>query len=468
MASWVSWIKHSNDINDPLTSAELTGLTFAGTTLAVLNVVINVFIAYFYTNTVGLKATTVGTLLLITRVADGFSDLGMGIIIKKTQSKWGQARPWCLRMAAPLLVSVILTFYIPQYWDLTAKTLYACISYFLMINIAITPAGLVGSVLGTNMTVSPESRRKNALISTPIVLICSVVGNMVVLKITQSMNDSYEAWRIVAVMFGLLAFVGQLAQFLLTRERITKFYTTQKNLNNSINESLPALIKNKYFIIMCFVGMMTAVDSAMAGCSIFYLRYVLNKMELLGVMGIITLFFMLSGIALTPIIAKKIPVKHLILAGLAIKIATYAINFISPGNLALFLCFTALRSFVGAPLMLNSSVYLLNTIEYGEFKTGILANHLILSVSSVCSKIGSGFGGALIGWMLAFGGYDGLEAVQTTSARNMIIAIYFLIPLIVSAICFILLSRYKLDEKYQYIIDVINRRKESVKTIILS
>src|SRR5699024_9512858 len=59
------------------------------------------FIAFFYTDVVGIGAAAVGTLLFVSRIFDGFSDLGMGILIDKTRSKYGKARPWLLWMAAP-------------------------------------------------------------------------------------------------------------------------------------------------------------------------------------------------------------------------------------------------------------------------------------------------------------------------------------------------------------------------------
>jgi len=443
-----NWLKHPDDINQPLTGAEITGMTFAGTSLAMLQIVISVFIAYFYTNVVGISAAMVGTLLLITRIADAFSDLGMGIIISKTRSQWGQARPWGLRMACPLLLLVLSIFYIPAHWGMAAKTVYACISYFLLVTVALTPASIIGSIIGTNMTVNPNSRKKNAMISSLFMIVGSVVGNVAVLQITQAMGDSYGAWRFVAILFGTLAFAGQVAQFLLTRERVgNSVLSPNASSKATVKSQLPALIHNKYFLIMCLVGMMTALDGAMAGCILYYVKYVLHNMELVSIIGAVTLLSMTAGIALTRVMEKKIPAKRLILAGLAVKIITLAINFFHPANLPLFLGFAALRGLMSGPMMVYSSVYLLNTIEYGEYKTGIRANHLIVSISSVWTKIGAGLGGALMGWLLNSGGYDGAARVQSIAAQNMIVSVYFLIPLVASVVTFILLSMYDLDRQ---------------------
>ena len=60
------------------------------------------FLSAYYTDTVGIAAAAVGTMLLLCRVLDGGSDLLMGALVDKTTSKYGKARPWML-WTAPLM-----------------------------------------------------------------------------------------------------------------------------------------------------------------------------------------------------------------------------------------------------------------------------------------------------------------------------------------------------------------------------
>ena len=453
-------MKHPDNINEPLTGAEITGMTFAGSTLTMLNVVISLFITYFYTNIVGISAAIIGTLMLVTRVAEGFSDLSMGVIINRTQSRWGQARPWSLRLSIPLLIIVILTFHIPENWDMTAKTIYACITYFFLFTVTLAPAGIIGTVLGTNMTSNAKSRQKNAVISTLFVLIGSVAGNYIVMHLTGSMGDSHYTWRLIAIIFGLLSFTGQLMQFLLTRERFTNpVKDTHESVKTSIRKQLPTLIRNKYFLIMCAVGMMTALDGATMGIMLFYFRYIINNIDLMGVFSLVSLIPMVAGIGLTQLLSKRIPAKQLIIGGLIIKSITLMINFCFPANLPLFIGFTVLRSLTRTPLLVFSSVYLLNTIEYGEYKTGTRAGSMIVSISGLWNKVGAGIGGALVGWLLSYGGYDSDASVQSILAQNIIVVISFLIPLITTVVILILLSMYDLDKQYDSIIESLRERK---------
>ena len=74
---------------------------------------IGMFIVYFYTDIIGISAGIVGTLMLISRIWDGISDIIMGNLIDKTNTKYGKARPWILWLSVPFGLSTILLFAVP-------------------------------------------------------------------------------------------------------------------------------------------------------------------------------------------------------------------------------------------------------------------------------------------------------------------------------------------------------------------
>ena len=85
-------------------------LSYAGGDVA-CNVVfgmVGTLLTLFYTDYVGVAAATVGLIMLLSRFFDGFSDMIMGIIVEKTNSKWGKSRPWLLWMSIPFALSAVL------------------------------------------------------------------------------------------------------------------------------------------------------------------------------------------------------------------------------------------------------------------------------------------------------------------------------------------------------------------------
>ena len=91
---------------------------------------VSTFLIFFYTDVFGINAAAVGMLMLIARTGDGVSDVLMGIIGDRTNSKYGKFRPWVLWTAIPLGVILSLLFTTPDLSP-TGKIIYAYVTYIL-------------------------------------------------------------------------------------------------------------------------------------------------------------------------------------------------------------------------------------------------------------------------------------------------------------------------------------------------
>ena len=100
------------------------------------------FLTMYYTDSALLGASFVGTMMLICRLFDGISDIFMGMIIDKTKTKFGKARPGLVFMGAPLILSVVLAFYVPAGISGGAKQVYSFVTYFIMSVICYTAVNL--------------------------------------------------------------------------------------------------------------------------------------------------------------------------------------------------------------------------------------------------------------------------------------------------------------------------------------
>lgn len=72
------------------------------------------FLTGYYTDTVGLAAAAIGTMMLVARLFDGVTDLIMGAIVDKTKSKYGKARPWVLWTAPLMAIGLVALFRVPE------------------------------------------------------------------------------------------------------------------------------------------------------------------------------------------------------------------------------------------------------------------------------------------------------------------------------------------------------------------
>lgn len=116
------------------------------------------FLLFYYTDYAGVSALAVGTIMMISRVFDGISDIIMGVIVDRTKSRFGKARPWLLRMCIPFAVSGVLLFSVPTSWAATPKLVYVFITYNLVSTVIYTAINVPYSALNALMTQDPYER----------------------------------------------------------------------------------------------------------------------------------------------------------------------------------------------------------------------------------------------------------------------------------------------------------------------
>lgn len=90
------------------------------------------FIMPYLTDSVGLAAGVVGTLIAISKLFDGFTDIFFGTMIDKTRSKMGKAKPWMLYGYIGCAITLVCCFAVPVSWGITAKYAWFFISYTLL------------------------------------------------------------------------------------------------------------------------------------------------------------------------------------------------------------------------------------------------------------------------------------------------------------------------------------------------
>ena len=117
--------------NQRLAVSEKLGYGFGDLASNLFWQMFSIYIAKFYTDVFLLSAAAMGTMMLVTRVADAFIDPMIGTIADRTQTRWGHFRPYLVWMAIPMAVTAVLTFTTPNLQG-TAKVVYAYVTLSLM------------------------------------------------------------------------------------------------------------------------------------------------------------------------------------------------------------------------------------------------------------------------------------------------------------------------------------------------
>ncbi|MCJ8171679.1 MFS transporter [Clostridium botulinum] len=419
---------------------------------------LSMFILYFYTDVMGMKAAIISTLMLVVRIIAGFMDIASGIVVDKTKTKYGKARPWILWMAIPFGISTILLFSIPNIGE-SGKLVYVVITYVLL-NVIYTAINIPYGVLNSLMTQDQNERSEINIYR----MFCSTAGSLcvsvLVLPLVSLFGGEQGAWIITFAIFGIVATFMFFITFKTTKERVTAV-NEEKSQNISFKDGMKALIQNKYWIIIVLLLVVLFMNMGiMGGSMIYYAQYILNDKKLVGGLSIAqnipTLIVMLT-IAM-PLI-KKYGKRNTAILGSIIFILGSLFALIDLTSVKLIYISIIVKGTGNALISATVFALLADTIEYGEWKTNVRTEGLVYSAGNFGLKIGIGLGTAIVGWLLAFSNYNGSSKIQTNTAINAINILFIWLPMILSGVQIILLKFYKLDKIYSNIISDLEKRK---------
>ena len=380
------------------------------------------FLVFFYTDVIGVNAAAVGTIILISRIFDGFSDIIAGNIVEHTHAKSGSARPWILRIAIPLGISYIAMFTVPDCGE-WGKLIYIFVSYNVIQSVVYTMANAAMSALPTYMTNDRNSRSSCYAVRLFIAAATQTVLSLKFMNIIDALGGGQRAWIKLAAILGTIAAIVFAIVYMTTRETVTSGGENGEDVPLLVG--LKALMHNKYWfsvLAMQFCCVLHQVTTLTVG--VYYAKYILNDAKLVGNIIMYHHFPALVVMLLVPIALDKGASKRTlaILSGVSMLLGSL-ISLVYASGVP-FIISMGLRGIgFGA---FSSVIYgmLADTVEYGEWKTGVRTQAINVTANGVGQKIGSGLGTAAFGGLLTMCGYNGMAEVQTASAVSCIRIIF--------------------------------------------
>lgn len=420
---------------------------------------ISTFLVFFYTDVVGIAAGLIGTIMLFSRIFDGVSDVVMGLVLDKTRSKHGKARPWLLWLAIPFAIAAVLLFSIPDA-DSTTKIIYVIVTYNVSLLIY-TAVEIPHGTLGALMTYDQHQRSVLNVAKMVGAYVAIIAISNVTVPIVDSFGGGQTGWVFTFAVYGAVAAAIYFFTFASTKERTDPAGPEQTEEKPPVKVSLMALLKNKYWLIASLVLLLVYIFNAMtSGVAIYYSKYILGSSTLVGVLTTALTLSTLAGILLIVPVTRRFGKRNTALFGCLVSVVGSLIILLDPDGTAAVMTGQVVRGLGKAAIMGVIFAMLADTMEYGEWKTGIRIEGLIYSGASMGIKIGTGLGSGLIGWGLALSGYVGTHASQPSAVTGMISTLFIWIPVVVSALIAVLLYTFKLDKEYPRILKELQERKQ--------
>lgn len=407
------------------------------------------FLLIYLTDTIGLNAGIIGTLMLISKIFDGFTDVVFGTLVDRTRSKMGKARPWMFWSTFPLAICEVLLFMTPTV-SANLQYAYFFIVYTLLNAIFYTANNISYASLTALITRNPNERVQLGSIRFIFAIIAAVIISSITVGLVNLFGGGVAGWRMVAIVFSALMILFNMISVLSIREVPPEEKPNQANMTKtSLLSNLKHLVTNRYYLLILFYYIvMYSVSGISTGIGIYYCTYTLNNPALLGLFTIISLVPVIIGLVATPFLVKRWGIYKVNLYG-AIASLIFGIPAILAGyagNITLLLLFSGLRGLGTSPMVGTLNALIADTATHTYLKDGVHLEGTMYSCSSMGIKVGGGIGSALCGWLLYLGGYNGLAATQTVGAINMINFMYLGVPLIGGAISLIIVSALNVDK----------------------
>lgn len=207
------------------------------------------FLTIYCTDVAGIAAGVVGTLMLIARLFDGVSDLFMGVIIDKTNTRWGKARPWVLWSAPPLVISLIMIFTVP---DISAngKAIYLLLVYIFLAAVCFTASNLSYNTMLSLVTTEQHDRNVMNTFRFEFTMIAQLVINVITIPLVHFLGNGQKGWTWMSIIYAIVAMGMFLTTFLGTKERYKPIKKEVKKEKKHPVQTVKILCRNKYFILI--------------------------------------------------------------------------------------------------------------------------------------------------------------------------------------------------------------------------
>ena len=404
-------------------------------------------LTFFYTDYIGVSVGMVGLIILISRFFDGGSDVIMGLIVDRTKSKYGKARPWVLWASIPYAIGCVLLFTVPPASDMV-KAIYIFITYNFIQTVCYTALNLPYSSLAALMTRNQYERGSINAIRMALSPFGRILATAVTLPLVKALGDDQRAWIMAAAIYGAIALALLLFCFFNTKERV-QLTAEQADTKVPIGTSLKALLKNKYWALGLLLWAMLSVYMTLSGTSLsYYSKWILGNSLLTSPLYIAEQVPCIVLTFFIPLALKKVSKRNLALAGALICIAGQIGLIFDDGSFAFAMVSAICRGIGQAPLMGVVFSFIADSVEYGQYKTHLRLEGLIYSAASVGSKLGGGLMSAAFGWILSWAGYDGVLAVQSETTIRTISALFVWGPIIVWGVTAVILLFHRLEKEY--------------------
>ena len=415
------------------------------------------YVLYYYQDTLGVNAITMGVILMAARIFDAFNDPIMGVIVAKTRTRWGKFRPWL--MIGTLLNAVVLylMFSAPPALDGGGLVAYAAITYLLW-GVTYT---MMDIPYWSMIPAFTHSGRERENLST-LARSCAGVGSAIITVITMKCvyalgkGNEQQGFKWFALIIAVLFIASILATCLNIREK-----STASIQSPSIGQMFRSLLQNDQALTIVLTIVLTNCSIYITSNLVIYFfkydfggAYWYNSYTLFNTFG--GGMQILSMMLFYPLLRKIFSAIRVFYISISMAVFGYilllSLSFINMSSLALLLIPAFFIFSASGMLNVLTTIFLANTVDYGEWKNHRRDESVIFSLQTFVVKLASGIAAMIASLCLAVFqlSSDTTQAVQTADHSSVVglrmtMTVLPAIGLVIAVVFFA--KKYRLTER---------------------
>lgn len=391
---------------------------------------------------------------LISAILIALGNFVVGLMVDRTRTPQGKARPYLLLAGVLIAISSVLMFAIPS-GNQTVMLAWIAISYIIYYSVAYPLYSVANSLMVPLSTRNEKQRSLLSSVSGIAGTAASSFGSIVMPIIVPFFNNDKTVWLIYMSIMAAVSLIFVTLQYYFTRERITE-ETVKLNIKEekiSLGKQLKALFTNKYWtLIMLFFFIFQFVGTMQNFSMAYYCNYILGTYQdgfTQSVLGIVTGIPYAAAVLFVWPLTNKFGIRNSIFYGLIVSAAGCLIAFINPYSWVTVVIGMFLKCLGAAPAAYVIYALIADVLDHVEAKNGFRCDGLSVSVSGIIMSILQSLCQGIFNGMLNATGYiapiidsatgNVIASAQNTATNNVFIWCYIGFMMIGYAVCALLI-----------------------------
>lgn len=419
------------------------------------------YIQLFCTDVIKVNPLIVGTVLMLTKIIDGVTDVVAGYIVDRTETRFGKGRPYDFCLIGTW-ITFILLFACPQNLSDMGKIAWIAVFYTLSNSVFTTFLNA-----GENVFMLRAFNKEQIVRFTAFGGLATSLGGLCVgIIVPQLINNAGEdpvAWvRTVAIVGIPLAAIG-MCRFLFVKERTDIEFESEDTEKVSLKTMWSLIKKNRYLDLYLIISVLSSVLGSI-GMGIYFFKYVLGNLAL---QSIFAAFSSLAVVALVilPKLMKKFSVKQILMGGLFISALTNLVCFLAYRSVPVLVVGYVISTMATVPGVYIIKIIMFDNADYNEYLGLPRMEGTMGAIAGFASRTGSAFGSFLLGVALTLIGFDATLDVQRDITLMGIRSCTYLLPVASAIVQFLLWKAYDLEAKLPEIHAVIATHRGQKKEV---